>query len=315
MLSPEIQKFFDDYLNYLEIEKGRSPKTSENYKYYLKKFFEFSKVQSPADITESIVTEFRKSLARPDTKTGAQMKKITQSYYVIAIRNFLKYLAKKDIISLAAEKIELPKTPARQIETLKEGDLERLLAAPSANSAAAAGKSPKKGDGLRGLRDRAILETFFSTGLRLSELCNLSRYNDWKRGELSVRGKGDKIRVVFIADSARRAIEAYLAKRGDAEEKLFISIDKAGKVIGPITQRAVQRVVERRAKEAGIAGKIHPHQLRHSFATDLLMNGADIRSVQALLGHSNISTTQVYTHLTDKQLREIHQTFHGKRRK
>jgi site-specific recombinase XerD len=302
MPDSEIQKLFHDYLNYLEIEKGRSPKTSENYKHYLEKFFAFSKVRSPADITEDVVTEFRKSLARPDAKTGQSMKKITQSYYVIAIRNFLKYLTKRDISTLAAEKIELPKAPSRQIETLGEGDLERLLAAA-------------KGDDLRSLRDRAILETFFSTGLRLAELCNLSRYADWKRGEISVRGKGDKLRVVFIADSARKTIEAYLAKRGDAEEKLFVSIDKSGRVIGPITPRAVQRVVERRAKEAGIAGKIHPHQLRHSFATDLLMNGADIRSVQALLGHSNIATTQIYTHLTDKQLREVHQTFHGKRRK
>lgn len=296
MPESEIQKLFHDYLNYLEIEKGRSSKTSENYKHYLEKFFGFSEVHSPADITEDVVTEFRKSLAR------SEIKKITQSYYVIAIRNFLKYLAKRDVASLAAEKIELPKTPSRQIETLGEGDLERLLAAA-------------KGDGLRALRDRAILETFFSTGLRLAELCNLSRYADWKRGEISVRGKGDKLRVVFIADSARKAIEAYLAKRGDAEEKLFVSIDKSGNIIGPITPRAVQRVVERRAKEAGIAGKVHPHQLRHSFATDLLMNGADIRSVQALLGHSNIATTQVYTHLTDKQLREVHRAFHGKQRK
>src|ERR1700722_15378940 len=174
MPETEIQKLFRDYLNYLEIEKGRAPKTSENYKHYLEKFFAFSKVRSPADITEDTVTEFRKSLARPDAKTGLQMKKITQSYYVIAIRNFLKYLAKKDVPSLAAEKIELPKTPARQIETLKEGEVERLLAAPSVSGAGAGGdsKHPKKGDGLRGLRDRAILETFFSTGLRLSELCN-----------------------------------------------------------------------------------------------------------------------------------------------
>jgi site-specific recombinase XerD len=324
MPETEIQKLFRDYLNYLEIEKGRSPKTSENYKHYLEKFFEFTKVRSPADITEDAVTEFRKSLARPgleiSSKTGAEqkpakatrpMKKITQSYYVIAIRNFLKYLAKKDIPTLAAEKIELPKTPARQIETLREGDLERLLAAPLAEQK----NEKKKGGALRGLRDRAILEIFFSTGLRLAELCNLSRYTDWKRGEISVRGKGDKIRVAFIDESARRAIEAYMAKRGDTEEKLFVSIDKSGKIIGPITPRAVQRMVAQRAKQAGIAGKIHPHQLRHSFATDLLMNGADIRSVQALLGHSNISTTQVYTHLTDKQLREVHEAFHAKRRK
>ena len=306
MADTHIQKLFQDYLNYLEIEKGRSPKTSENYNHYLEKFFAFSKARSPEDITEEVVTEFRKALARPAPSpanpSGRQMKKVTQSYYVIALRNFLKYLAKRDIPALAAEKIELPKTSSRQIETISEGDLERLLAAP-------------KGTGIRALRDRAIIETFFSTGLRLSELCNLSRYADWKRGEISVRGKGDKLRVVFIAESARRSIEAYLAKRGDAEEKLFVSIDKSGKVIGPVTPRAVQRLITARAKEAGITGKIHPHQLRHSFATDLLMNGADIRSVQALLGHSNISTTQVYTHLTDKQLREVHDAFHARRRK
>ena len=165
------------------------------------------------------------------------------------------------------------------------------------------------------LRDKAILETFFSTGLRLAELCSLSRYLDLKRGEVSVRGKGDKMRVVFIADSARKAIQNYLAKRGDAEEALFVSLDKSGKVIGRVTPRAVQRLVAARARQAGIAKHIHAHQLRHSFATDLLMNGADIRSVQELLGHANISTTQIYTHLTNKALREVHQAFHGKRRK
>jgi site-specific recombinase XerD len=291
----EIEKLFTDYLNYLEIEKNRSPKTRENYEHYLKEFLKFSKVRTAKEITDDVVREFRLALARRN------IKRLTQSYYVIALRNFLKYLAKRDIKALASEKIELPKTPSRQIETLDYGDLERLLAAP-------------KGNDLRSLRDKAVLETFFSTGLRLSELCNLSRHIDLKRGELSVRGKGDKIRVVFIADSARKSIQHYLAKRSDAEEKLFVSLDKAGKVIGPITPRAVQRLVVTRAKQAGIAKKIHAHQLRHSFATDLLMNGADLRSVQELLGHANISTTQVYTHLTNKELREIHSAFHGKRR-
>ncbi|HVO28790.1 MAG TPA: site-specific tyrosine recombinase/integron integrase [Candidatus Paceibacterota bacterium] len=302
MPGSEIEKLLDDYLNYLEIEKNRSPKTSENYRRYLLEFLGFTKAASPADITDEAVRRFRIALSRRVSPNGREIKKITQSYYVIAIRNFLKYLAKRDIEALSPEKIELPKAPSRQIETLAYQDLERLLAAP-------------KGDSLRALRDRAILETFFSTGLRLAELCDLPRYADWKRGEISVRGKGDKLRVVFISGSARKAIGDYLAKRGDAEEKLFVSIDKSGKVIGPVTPRSVERVVERRAKEAGIAGKIHPHQLRHSFATDLLMNGADIRSVQSLLGHSNISTTQIYTHLTDKQLREVHEAFHGKRRK
>ena len=296
MAKTQIETLLNDYLNYLEIEKNRSPKTSENYKHYLNEFVKFTKVASPADITDTVVREFRIAIAR------RELKKITQSYYIIAIRNFLKYLAKRDIKTLSADKIELPKTPSRQIEVLEYHDLERLLAAP-------------KGDSLRALRDRAILETFFSTGLRLAELCSLSRYADWKRGEVSVRGKGDKIRVVFMAESARKAIQTYLDKRGDAEEKLFVSLDKSGKVIGPIIPRAVQRMIEKRAKEAGIAKHVHAHQLRHSFATDLLSNGADLRSVQELLGHANIATTQIYTHLTNKQLKEIHQAFHGKRRK
>ncbi len=296
MPETEVQKLLRDYLNYLEIEKNRSPKTRENYEHYLEEFLKSSGVRAPKDITDAAVREFRMALARRG------IKKVTQSYYVIAIRNFLKYLAKRDIKSLAAEKIELPKTPSRQIEILEYGDLERLLAAP-------------KGNDLRSLRDKAILETFFSTGLRLAELCAMDRRLDLKRGEVTVRGKGDKLRVVFVADSARAAIQKYLAKRGDAEEALFVSLDKAGKVIGRITPRAVQRLVALRAREAGIAKRVHAHELRHSFATDLLMNGADLRSVQELLGHSNISTTQVYTHLTNKALREVHQAFHGKRRK
>ncbi len=288
----EIERWLRNYLDYLEVEKNRSPKTSENYHHYLREFLTFSKISSPREITESLVTEFRKSIARKE------LKKNTQGYYVVAIRNFLKYLAKRDVETLSADKIELPKVPSRQIEILQFDDLKRLLSAP-------------KGDGLRSLRDRAVLETFFSTGLRLTELCSLSRYADWKRGEISVRGKGDKLRVVFISDSAREAIKKYLAKRTDPEEALFVSIDKTGKVIGPVTPRAVQRLVAARAREAGIAKRVHAHELRHSFATDLLMNGADIRSVQELLGHSNISTTQIYTHLTNKTLRDIHKKFHS----
>jgi site-specific recombinase XerD len=299
----EIERLLQDYLNYLEIEKNRSPRTSENYKHYLDEFLKFAKISSPAQITDDVVREFRVALARREG-----LKRVTQGYYAIALRNFLKYLAKRDIKALSAEKIELPKVPGRQIDTLEYGDLERLLAAP-------------KGDSLRDLRDKAVLEMFFSTGLRLAELCALPRTIDLRRGEVSVRGKGDKLRVVFISDSAREAVQRYMARRtntsggaGDAEDKLFVSLDRAGKVIGPITPRAVQRLVEARAKQAGIPKHIHAHLLRHSFATDLLVNGADLRSVQELLGHANISTTQVYTHLTNKQLREVHQAFHGARR-
>ncbi|MDO8537128.1 MAG: tyrosine-type recombinase/integrase [bacterium] len=299
----EIEKLMSDYLNHLEIERNRSPKTRENYERYLREFLKFSGAKSPRDITESVVRDFRMTLARL-TRGGVKkpLKKITQSYYVIALRNFLKYLAKHDIKVLSPDKIELPKIPQRQIDVVEYQDLERLLEAP-------------KGNDLRSLRDKAILELFFSTGLRLSELCNLKRYIDLKRGEVSVRGKGDKLRVVFLSDSAKKAIENYLKKRSDADEALFISINKSGKAIGKISTRAVERLIESRAKQAGIAKRVHPHQLRHSFATDLLINGADLRSVQELLGHSNISTTQIYTHLTNKELREIHKTFHARRRK
>jgi site-specific recombinase XerD len=187
---------------------------------------------------------------------------------------------------------------------MEYSDLERFLKGPS-------------GDLLRDLRDKAILEVLFSTGLRISELCSLSRYHDFNRGEITVRGKGSKLRVVFLSNSAKEMIKKYLDKRGDVEEALFISLSKAKnpKVIGRIIPRAVQRLVQYYAKKAGILGKVTPHQLRHQFATDLLMNGADIRSVQALLGHSNISTTQIYTHVTNKELREVHKTFHARRRK
>ncbi len=307
---PDIEKFLTDYLDYLEIEKNRSPKTRENYEHYLKEFLSSAKIKSPADITDDSVRNFRIALARP-AKGGArkELKKITQNYYVIAIRNFLKYLSKCDIKTLAAEKIELPRTPSRQISIIEYGDLERLLTAPN-------------GSDLRSLRDRAILETFFSTGLRISELCSLGRYIDLERGEVTVRGKGDKLRVVFLSDRAKKAIKNYLGKRPDADEAMFVSLSKTSNsehrtpnVIGRIIPRAVQRLVNFYRRKAGIADHVTPHQLRHQFATDLLLNGADLRSVQSLLGHSNISTTQIYTHITNKELREIHKSFHGRRRK
>ncbi len=302
----EVEKLLNDYLDHLEIERNRSPKTRESYEHYLKEFLSGAKIKFPSDITDDAVRNFRIALARKD------LKKITQNYYVIAIRNFLKYLAKRDIKALSADKIELPKTPSRQISIIEYHDLERLLSAPS-------------GSDLRSLRDRAILETFFSTGLRISELCSLSRYIDLERGEVTVRGKGDKLRIVFLSDRAKKAIKNYLDKRSDADEAMFVSLTKSprlrqgsggqAKVIGRIIPRAVQRLVNFYARKAGIADHITPHQLRHQFATDLLMNGADLRSVQSLLGHSNISTTQIYTHLTNKELREIHKSFHGRRRK
>lgn len=303
-----IESYLKDYLNYLEIEKNRSPKTRENYERYLKKFIELTGVKSVGDITENTVRDFRVQLARitadspQKAKDKKPLKKISQSYYVIALRNFLKYLVKRNVKVFAPEKIELPKVTRRQIEILEYAELERLLQAP-------------KADSLRGLRDRAILETFFSTGLRLSELCALDRYLDLSRGEISVRGKGEKIRVVFFSPRAKDAIKKYLDKRPDAEPALFVSLSKKGQALGRISPRAVQRLFEHWSKVAGIPGRVHPHQLRHGFATDLLINGADLRAVQELLGHANIATTQVYTHLTNKELRHIHEAFHGKRRR
>ena len=303
-----IEKYLADYLSYLEIEKNRSVKTRENYERYLRKFLEFAKIKNPEEISEDLVRDFRLYLNRqPASRNSSKDKnieKITQSYYLIALRNFLKFLAKRNVKTLAADKIELPKIGQRQISVLDYSDLERLIAAP-------------KNSDLRSLRDKAILETFFSTGLRLSELVSLNRYLDFDRGEISVKGKGGKIRVVFLSDSAKKAIKNYLNKRNDAEEALFISLTKAKnpKVLGRITPRAVERLIDHYGKVAGIGQKIHPHQLRHAFATDLLINGADLRSVQELLGHANISTTQIYTHLTNKELKEVHQSFHGKRRK
>ncbi len=300
----EIEKLLKEYLDYLEIEKNRSRNTRENYERYLRSFINFAKIEKPEDITVASIKEFRLGLARGDK----ELKKITQTYYAIAIRNFLKYLLKNDYEVLSPDKIELPKIARRQIDIIEYADLERFLSAPPQNT-------------LRGLRDRAILEMLFSTGLRISELCNLDRYINLERGELTVRGKGEKLRVVFLSDRAKAALKNYLDKRSDALDHLFVSLSKqtsplkAPKVIGKITSRAVQRLVEFYRRKAGITKRITPHQIRHQFATDLLVNGADLRSVQELLGHSNISTTQIYTHITNKELKDIHQSFHARRRK
>ena len=306
----DIQTLLENYLNYLEIEKNRSPKTRDNYEHYLAAFLDFAKIKTETDITLNKVRDFRLRLARQKTKRGGDYKKTTQSYYIIALRNFLKYLAKNDYEVLAPDKIELPKIPERQISIIEYKDLERLLESPN-------------GSDLRALRDKALLETLFSTGLRISEICALNRRFDIERGEITVRGKGGKLRAVFLSSRAKQAIKNYLAKRSDAEEALFVSLSgrqkspSAGrqvKVIGRIIPRTIQRLIDFYGRKAGISEKIHPHTLRHLFATDLLIGGADLRSVQELLGHANVSTTQIYTHLTNKELREIHQAFHGRRR-
>ena len=295
----DIEKLLKDYLDYLEIEKNRLVLTRNNYERYLRAFFESGKIEKLNHLTLDKIKDFRLALARRN------LKKSTQAYYVIAIRNFLKYLIKEDYEVVSPDKIELPKISQRQIEIVNTADFERFLNTP-------------KGDDLRSLRDRAILEVFFSTGLRLSELCKLDRYLNLERGEFTVRGKGEKLRTVFLSSTAQDAIKKYLSKRSDTLETLFVSLTKDKenpKVVGPITSRSVQRMVNYYAKKAGVMHKITPHGLRHLFATDLLMNGADLRSVQELLGHSNISTTQIYTHVTNKHLQDVHRAFHNKNRK
>lgn len=297
------------YLEYLEIEKDRSQKTIENYGHYLDRFFEWAKIKSPADITDELVRSFRLHLNRTGDGKGKSLKKITQNYHIIAIRNFLKFLAKRDVKTLSADKIELGKTLRQEVEFLESEEVDRIFEAAA-------------GADLKSLRDRAILEMLYSSGLRVSELTNLNRDQvNLKTQEFSIRGKGGKIRVVFISDRAKNALERYLDKRPDVDPAVFARIgikrlEKKNKSDNlRLTPRSIQRIVKYYALKAGIVKDVHPHTLRHSFATDLLANGADIRSVQEMLGHSSVTTTQIYTHVTNKQLKEVHKAFHGKRRK
>ena len=306
------------FLEYLEIEKGRSVHTITNYDHYLSRFFEYANSTDPKGVTELLVREYRVWLNRqPGTKAGAlrgTLKRRTQNYYLIALRAFLKYLRRRGVDSLNPESIELAKVGERSLDLITPAELDRLLAAPDSST-------------VRGLRDRAILELLFSTGLRVSELCSLSTDTvDLSRAEFSIRGKGDKVRVVFLSDAARDAVRAYLKARKDMSEALFVQIgtevahtekiarqNKKTLKESRLSPRAVQRMVKYYAVKAGITRTVTPHVIRHSFATDLLSNGADLRSVQALLGHANIATTQIYTHVTDQHLREVHRRFHHKK--
>lgn len=321
----QLKDLKNQFLEYLEIEKGKAGKTIENYGHYLERFLEWSKVSDPQDITEETVRGFRVYLNRYEDKKGQKLKKITQNYYIIALRSFLKYLAKKDIKTLPAEKVEVGKVSRKEVEFLEAEEVERILEAAG-------------GNGFKVLRDRAMLELLFSSGLRVSELININRDKlDLKNQEFTVRGKGDKIRLVFVSDGAKQALERYLDKRTDIDPALFVrdakalkkfeakkpsfKIEKNSVLEKPeektlrLTPRSVQRMVKYYAAKAGIIKDVHPHTLRHSFATDLLINGADIRSVQAMLGHSSITTTQIYTHITNQQLKEVHKAFHARRRK
>lgn len=303
----DLQKLKREFLESIEIEKGNSLKTVENYDRYLTRFFEFSKAKNPSDINDDNVREYRLSLNRaPGVKVRGQasatMKKNTQNYHLIALRVFLKYLMKRGVKSLSPDKIELAKIRERHIDLISIDELDRLMKAPDLTTE-------------KGLRDKAILELFFSTGLRLSELCSLNRDLDLSKEEFSIRGKGEKVRVVFLSDSAKEAIKNYLSKRKDMDEAMFIDLSRRSSkgTRGRLTPRSIERAVKFYAIKAGISKKVTPHVLRHSFATDLLQNGADIRSVQMMLGHANISTTQIYTHVTDKQLRDIHKKFHSRK--
>lgn len=301
MRSMDAENLKRQFLEYIEIERGRAVKTVENYDHYLTRYFSQMGIKSVKDITEANIREFRMWLNRQPGVSGS-MKRRTQNYYLIALRAFLKFLRKREIECISPERIELAKLPERSLDLITSAELDRLMKATL-------------GTDEKALRDRAILEMLFSTGLRVSELCALDSDLDLTRDELSVRGKGDKVRVVFLSPAAKDAVRAYLKGRKDMEEALFVNISAIGKKEPTrLTPRGVQLLMKKYAAKAGITKKVTPHVLRHSFATDLLSNGADIRSVQALLGHASINTTQIYTHVTDAHLREVHKKFHGKNR-
>ncbi|MGK2848498.1 MAG: site-specific tyrosine recombinase/integron integrase [Minisyncoccota bacterium] len=306
-----LQTYAQAFLDHLEIEMARSLRTIESYRRVLDTFFTWGGLTKPADITAEKMREYRLYLNRKTNARGETLKKNTQAYHAIVLRTFLKYLSKQDIQTLPAEKIEVGKIPDRQVDFLELREVEELLAAT-------------QGTTLRALRDTAILSLLFSSGLRVSELVNLDRMHlNLEKEEFSVRGKGNKLRIVFISSEAKTALTHYLSQRTDTDPALFVAYTKPGLINAKnrqresarLTQRSIQRLVKHYAKKAGIVKDVHPHTLRHSFATDLLINGADIRSVQAMLGHASITTTQIYTHVTNERLKEIHKSFHNKKKK
>lgn len=291
----KLKAYISKFEDYLYLEKGRS---SGTIKEYLRKILIFNKwlqKNKIKKINDDVLFKFRTFLY----KKGISLK--TQSSYLIALRSFFKFLQNKGIKIYDPLKIELPKLPEREINILTDEELNRFL-------------SSAEGEDLKSLRDRALLETLFSAGLRVSELCSLNRDIDLNKSELRVRGKGGKIRLTFISEIAKFYLRKYLEKRIDKEPALFISLSKSSK-FKRLTPRGVEKIIKYYAKKAGITKKVTPHSLRHQFATDLLIAGADLRAIQILLGHKNLQTTQIYTHLTNKELKKIHQTFHGKRRK
>jgi site-specific recombinase XerD len=321
-----LERYIREFLEFCEIGKNQSKRTTDNYGHYLGRFSDFAEtygVRKPETITLELIRKYRLHLNRLADDSGQKtLKLITQNYHLIALRAFLKYLIKNDVKTLSPEKIELPKNPGRQVEFLETDELERLFDAVK-----------KERDELLRLRDTAILETLFSTGLRVSELAGLRREGvNFDRGEFTVRGKGGKLRMVFLSAEAAAAIKKYLSIRKDNNKALFVSHSTVGNTIEKeiesqsvnfkfqisnfkfgLTPRSIQRIIKKYCRLAGIVKKVSPHTLRHSFATDLLRNGADIRSVQSMLGHASITTTQIYTHVTDEGLRDIHKKFHNKK--
>ena len=309
----DISELVADFLESLEIEKGRSTKTVENYGLYLSRFidlitedFEGQEMIKPSDITPEILRRFRLKLNRfSDNQNKERLSALTQSYHLIALRGFFKYLAKRGIKSLDPSLIDLPRAAKKQVTFLHFDEIERLLAEIPLDTES-------------GLRDRAIIELLFSGGLRVSELCSLNRDSiNLERREFIVRGKGKKDRPIFIDKSTAECIEDYLNMRTDTLPALFLNnsanqqIPSTSGDFRRLTPRSIERIVQKYTRLAGITKHVTPHTMRHSFATDLLMNGADIRSVQSLLGHANISTTQIYTHITDPHLKEVHEKFHS----
>jgi site-specific recombinase XerD len=297
------EKAVAQFLEYLELEQNRSAKTIQNYNHYLTRLSDFAGDIKLSDIDVELIRKWRLWLNRLGTNTSDELSKTTQNYHLIALRSFLRFCAKRGLPALAPDKIELARTKRPQVTFLTPEEIERLCAQPTTGTAV-------------GLRDRAIIELLFSSGLRVSELVGLDRdHVNLARREFMVRGKGQKDRPIFISAEAAEWIKLYLAKRQDNSKPLFIrySGTKQTDLSGDfkrLTARSIQRMIARYAKLAGITKHVSPHTLRHSFATDLLMNGADLRSVQAMLGHSNIATTQIYTHVTDPHLKEVHTKFH-----
>ncbi len=307
----ELEMKIYSYLQYLEVEKGASPLTIRNYNHYLNRFTNWLEEQNIkktlSNINPQTMRDYRIYLSRLLDAKGNSLTKRTQGYHAIAIRSFLKWLIKNDYKVMSPDKIDLPKIEDRQIKFLTGDQIDRLLSAPSLSK-------------ITGKRDKAILEVLFSTGLRVSELVKLDRERlDLQRREFNVIGKGGRSRVVFLSKRAADWVENYLKARSDRLRPLFIRHKGKMDVSRPdekmrLTPRSVQRMVKKYARKVKIAVDVTPHVLRHSFATDLLIAGADLRSVQEMLGHKNIVTTQVYTHVTDKHLKDIHEAFHAKGR-